>query len=354
MRNSTRHKRLWVWARRRLGVKRDRLKPKRGAVDHVILLDGTNSTLRLGEETNIGLIYQMLASHGQASIYYEAGLQWEDVNSTLDVAIGRGINRQIARAYGYLAARYKPGDRIFLLGFSRGAFAVRSLAGLIDRVGLLQSQHATEREIRQIYRLYRCDPDGQAADHYRTNKCYEDVPIEMVGVFDTVKALGVRLPILWRFSQPAHEFHDLKLGRSVRNGFHALAMDETRLAFNPVLWDTRNVENMSDEPHIEQVWFKGCHGDVGGPPRSLEESRGLINIPLVWMLEKAEDCGLSLPNGWRMVFPCDPTALSVGAWRGWSKLFILRRKRIIGLDPSESRFEDVHRITAKPARGAAE
>lgn len=322
MRNNRRHKRLWVWLRQRLGARRNRLKPHRGSVDHVILLDGTNSTLQSGRETNIGLIYRLLADHGQASIYYEAGLQWEDLNSTVDVAIGRGINRQIARAYGYLAARYRPGDRIFLLGFSRGAFAVRSLAGLIDRVGLLTPQNATEREIRQIYRLYKEDTIGPAAQHYRDAKCYPNVEIEMVGVFDTVKALGLRLPLLWRFSLPSHEFHDLKLGRSVRFGFHALAEHETRIAFDPVLWDTRSTQGDPDAPVIEQMWFAGQHGDIGGPPPRPDATRGRTNIALVWMLGKAETCGLDLPAGWRMRFPCDPTEPPGSGWDGLSKLFL--------------------------------
>lgn len=68
---------------------------------------------------------------------------------------GPGINRQIRRAYGYLASRYRPGDRIFLFGYSRGAFAVRSLAGIMDRVGLLRADQATERNVQLAYRHYR-------------------------------------------------------------------------------------------------------------------------------------------------------------------------------------------------------
>ena len=111
----------------------------RGQVTHVIILDGTMSSLSPGCESNAGLSYKLLSGLGRAelSLYYEAGLQWQDWRTTPDVMMGRGINRQIRRAYGYLASRYKAGDRIFLLGYSRGAYAVRSLAGLIDTDGAI-------------------------------------------------------------------------------------------------------------------------------------------------------------------------------------------------------------------------
>ena len=129
----------------------------KGPVTHVVILDGTMSSLKPGYETNAGITYNLLHAQRGAnlSLYYEAGLQWRDWRSGLDVLMGNGINRQIKRAYGTLAGRYRPGDRIFLIGYSRGAFAVRSLAGVIDRVGLLTPKHATVRGVRQAYRLYR-------------------------------------------------------------------------------------------------------------------------------------------------------------------------------------------------------
>jgi uncharacterized protein (DUF2235 family) len=297
----------------------------------VIILDGTMSSLRAGEETNAGLAYKLLQQAGQSSLYYEAGIQWRDWKSTPDVMMGRGINRQICRAYGYLASRYRPGDRIFLLGFSRGAYAVRSLAGVIDLVGLVRAEAATERNIRQVYRLYRYDPNGTAAKLFSQKYCHPEAPIEMVGVWDTVKALGLRLPLLWRLSAPQHAFHNHELGHSIRHGFHALAHDETRLAYAPVLWSCPE----GWEGSVDQVWFRGTHGDVGGQLGGFFEARPLANIPFVWMLDRAEACGLSLPEGWRARFPENCDAPSVGKWRGWSKLFLLRGPRQIGSDRSE-------------------
>ena len=215
--------------------------PRRGARDHVIVLDGTASSLRPGFESNAGLTYKLLCEERAVSLHYEAGIQWQAWRHTGDVFLGRGINRQIRRAYGYLASRYREGDRIFLMGFSRGAYAVRSLAGIIDRVGLLRAEHATERNIRQVYRLYEFAPDGPSAEVFASRYCHAETPIEMVGVWDTVKALGLRLPGLDHFAEPRHGFHNHHLGRSIRRGYHALAIDETRNAFAPVLWQRLGV-----------------------------------------------------------------------------------------------------------------
>ncbi len=87
---------------------------------------------------------------------------------------------------------------------------------------------------------------------------------------------------------------------------------------------------------VEQVWFRGAHGDIGGQLAGFDPARPLANVPLTWMLSKAEGCGLPLPDGWDARFPCDPQARSVGTWRGWGKVFLLRKRRIVGADPSES------------------
>ncbi|EPX75970.1 DUF2235 domain-containing protein [Salipiger mucosus] len=318
---------------------------RRGSIDHVIILDGTMSTLRPGHESNAGMTFKLLREAHYASVYYEAGGQWRGWRDLRDIVTGRGINRKIKRAYGYLASRYRPGDRIFLLGYSRGAYAVRSLAGMIDRVGLLRAEHATERNIRQIYRHYRQPQPGPAAGAFSLAYCHAGVEIEMLGVWDTVKALGLRLPLLWQLTEGEHAFHNHDLGPVVKRGYQALAMDETREAFAPVLWtvppEHRGV--------VEQVWFRGSHGDVGGQLGGVLASRPLANIPLVWMLDRLEACDVSLPEGWQARFPRDPEAPACGTWTGAGKLFLLRRQREIGLDRSERLHE-----TARSAPDGAE
>lgn len=320
--------------------------------DHVIMLDGTLATLMPGQETNVGMIYRLLRALPKSSgvsLYYEAGVQWHMWSDTAQVATGAGINRQIRRAYGWLASHYRPGDRIFLFGYSRGAFAVRSLAGVIDQIGLLRSDAATERNVRQAYRYYQNAELGAAGHAFGRAFCHERTEIEMIGVFDTVKALGVRLPFLWMWTEPQHEFHSHKLSSIVQHGYQALALDETRAVFAPIIWDTsapREAEG-NWRGRVEQVWFRGAHGDIGGQLGGFAAARPLSNIPLVWMLKKAVDCGLHLPENWQRDLPCDAAAPSVGTLRGWGKAFLLRARRQVGGDPSER----IHPSACQTRRG---
>ncbi len=313
----------------------------RGPVDHVIIIDGTMSSLRDGRESNAGLTFKLISetqdSHS-VSVRYEAGIQWQTWRKTMDVIEGRGINRQIRAAYWFLASRYRPGDRIFLFGYSRGAFAVRSLAAVIDQVGLLRPEHATERSVQVAYRYYERGGDAEACTRFRRLFCHAETPIEMVGVWDTVKALSFRAPIIWQIREKRTRFHNHALGRSIRHGYHALALDETRDAFKPVMWET----TPGWPGHVEQVWFRGNHGDIGGQTGGDDRFRPLSNIPLVWMLSKAEECGLALPEGWRDRFPMDATAPSVSSFRRWGKIFVLRSKRRPGKDQSESIHPSAH------------
>ncbi len=319
----------------------------RGPRTHVIILDGTLSSLERGFETHAGVTYRLCREMGSdVSVYYEAGVQWTGWRSVLDVSMGRGINRQIRRAYGWLATRYRPGDQIFLMGYSRGAYAVRSLAGVIDMVGLLRPECATVRNIRTAYRHYQLTPDTDGARDFSRVHCHETVPVQMVGVWDTVAALGLRLPFAWRWAEARHAFHNHRLGRSVRNGFHALAMDETREVYEPVLWRCPKTW----PGRVEQMWFSGAHGDIGGQLGGFEAARPLANIPLVWMLEQAEGCGLPLPGGWRHRFFTDPQAPSVGTWRSWGKLFLLRERREIGQDWTEAIHPSVSESPAEQSQ----
>lgn len=308
---------------------------ERPAVTHVVILDGTLSSLREQRRSNAGITYELLRelpSSPSLRLRYEEGIQWLTWGSMIDVIAGNGLTRQIRRAYSFIASRYRPGDRIFLFGFSRGAFAVRSLAGVIDQIGLLRPESATERNISRIFRFYRDAPNSREAEHMKRDFCHATTRIEMIGVWDTVKSLGIPYPLLWRLAPRPVEFHTHALGASTHNGFHALALHESRKAFTPVIWESR-----SDwKGRLEQVWFRGSHGDVGGFIGAYDKARPLANIPLVWMLDRAVECGLPLPNGWRHRFPRDAEAPAHGTLRGSSKYFILRRSRHILYDPSES------------------
>jgi len=167
---------------------------------HVVVMDGTLSSLEPGFETNAGLAYQLLKRNAGPGVmlHYQAGLQFDRSNflaSAWSVLTGSGLDWQIQKVYSALASRYQLGDEIFLIGYSRGAFAARSLAGLIDRFGLLRRDQATQRNVSMAYRHYRDGSDALWA--FAKEYCHLDVPITAIGVWDTVKALGLRVPGLW-------------------------------------------------------------------------------------------------------------------------------------------------------------
>lgn len=305
------------------------------ACTHVYIIDGTMSRLVPGEETNTGLLYRLLEELGPRrgqTVGYHPGVQGEGVGKWLSIAAGAGINLAITEAYAALAARYRAGDRIMLFGFSRGAYAVRSLAGFIGRVGLVRCEDATERNIARAFRLYEAATVTDETRAFRAAHCHERVMIEALGVWDTVKALGLPYPVVSRLAPMATEFHDEGLTAEVRNAFQALALDEDRLAYAPMPW------RVSDDwpGRVEQMWFAGTHGDVGGHVWNAPEARPLANIAFRWLVGRAEACGLILPDGWADRFPVDPGAATKGNRSGRARLFWDRAPRIVGACSSEA------------------
>ncbi len=301
---------------------------------HVFILDGTLSRFEEGRETNAGLLYKMLRDQGplrDQTYGYDSGVQGMGFTKWLDVAMGKGINDSILTGYATLASRYRPGDRIMLFGYSRGAYAARSLAGFIGRVGLLAHEHATESKTIQAFRHYEAEKLTLSGRKFANMFCHANVPIEMVGIWDTVRALGLPYPILARLAPMATSFHNDELGPTIRNGFHALAIDEDRVAYEPVVW--KKADGWMGR--MEQAWFAGAHADVGGNVSAKPESRPLSNIPFRWIVEQAQSCGLILPDGWRNKFPIDAAAPALGSSFGNARLFRTRIPRVIGVGYGE-------------------
>jgi len=305
----------------------------------VYIVDGTLSSLAPGRETNAGRLYRLL-TRGRARadliVGYHPGVQGKGPGRWLRAASGLGINDAICEGYARIASRYRPGDRIYLFGYSRGAYAVRSLAGLIDRVGLLRADAAIERRVQRAFRHYE-GGDPAVVRAFARRHCHPAAAVEMIGAWDTVKALGLPYPLLSRIHPMATEFHDHALGPQVRNGFQALALDEDRTAFRPVMW--RCAPGWTGR--LEQVWFPGAHGDIGGQLEGMARARPLANIPLVWMLERAQACGLPLPADWRDGLATDPAAPMLGAHRGLARLFLLRARRRVGSGDGEDLHDSV-------------
>lgn len=325
------------------------MESSRPPICQVVLLDGTFASLTEGRRSSIARIRALLdgeygANPAPVRLYYEPGQQWEAWRDLPQLAMGVGLERSICAAYAWLAREWRPGNPLFFFGYSRGAFGVRSLAGMINHVGLLKPAHATRANIQRAWDHYRMGGHGGVKQRLDPALCHASVPIRMIGVFDTVTVLGLRLPLLWMLTEPRFRFHDSHLGAEVEHGVQALALDETRAAFQPVIWDSTGTAGQ-----VEQMWFRGCHPDVGGQLSGLEYARPLANIPLVWMMSRAESFGLPLPLGWEAHFPCDATAPSVGSWRSWGKAFLARAPRLAGADPSEALHPSVPRPYTGPA-----
>jgi uncharacterized protein (DUF2235 family) len=316
--------------------------------NHVYIIDGTLSSLDDGRKTHAGRLYRLLSESGPRaaqSVGYHPGVQGRGWRKWLCAATGDGLNQAILDGYAAIASRYRPGDRIFLFGYSRGAYAVRSIAGLIDQVGLLRQNQAVTRRIKRAFSYYQAETISPGAAVFRERHCHESVEIEMIGAWDTVKALGPPYPILSRLAPMAVEFHNDALGHHIRAGYHALALDEDRTAFTPVMW--RRAPGWNGQ--LEQVWFPGAHGDVGGDRGSAVGTLPLTLQSFRWMLSRAEQHGLILPEGWERRFPCDPLAPMVGAHRGLGKLFLLREPREVGARDGEALHESViARMRAMP------
>lgn len=223
-------------------------------------------------------------------VFYDWGIgsYYEQV---LGGATGKGLNKNIMDDYRYIVQNYQPGDEIFLFGFSRGAYTVRSLSGLIYNCGILKRPDA--RLIEEAFEHYKKPgysyaPDGEKSIAFREAHSHKSRNIKFVGVWDTVGALGIPISFLGLLDKK-DEFYDTKIGPNVDIARHAMAIDEVRSDFEPTIWDPR--ENLD----LKQVWFAGVHSNIGGSYAPDKQTGGLLSdIPLEWMMQQAAEAGLVL------------------------------------------------------------
>jgi len=269
----------------------------------VICCDGTWNTPDQDADgvprpTNVSRLAAAVADEGpdgsEQLTYYGTGVGAEGcwLRRAFDGATGWGLSRNLLDAYAFLVSHYEPGDELFLFGFSRGAFTVRSLGGLINNSGILKPPH--ERLIERAYDLYRArskrsHPRSAESELFRKTYAWQDkTSIKYIGVWDTVGALGN--PLIFGFlSGRLHRFHDAELSSTVENAYHAMAVDEKRKHFAPTLWKR---QDDSDQQSVEQRWFIGVHSDVGGGTAK----PGLSDLALEWVAERARQCGLGISD----------------------------------------------------------
>ncbi len=254
----------------------------RADADTVTNIEKIARTIQTDPSRAGGMPQQVLYLAGVGTAGYRA-------DRLLGGAFGLGLFANVKTAYRWLALNYEADDEIFVLGFSRGAYTARSIAGMIGRVGLLRGEALVDGKLGEACDRYRLretpKPEWSSPEAFREEYCHDAVPIRFLGVFDTVGALGVPGAVRRR-----HQFHDVRLGSAVVSARQALAIDEPRMKFEPCLW-MRPVPEW--EPgRIKQVWFEGAHSDVGGGYAGKE--CGLSDTALLWMAAEAQEQGLVL------------------------------------------------------------
>jgi uncharacterized protein (DUF2235 family) len=268
----------------------------------VICLDGTGNQARAKGDTNVVRLFSMLdlTDPGKQVGYYDPGVgtfsdaaAWSPLGKKLSrllgLAFGTGLRANLAEAYLFLMRHWEPGDRIYLFGFSRGAYAARALAGLLATVGILRP--GSENLVPYAIAVYTRSKAYERQDwrflyefanlFSREVDSRQAVPIAFVGLWDSVKAAGIlRWELKWPFTR--------KL-RTVERVRHAVSIHEKRRPYGEYL-----VTPANSRQRVEQVWFGGVHSDVGG---TFEDDPRLSTIALAWVTEGAREAGVLLTPG---------------------------------------------------------
>jgi uncharacterized protein (DUF2235 family) len=271
----------------------------------VVCFDGTNNEFGK-EHTNVIRLVQVIdRDPARQRLYYDAGVGTlpetgfflpavKTVSCWLGLGFGLGFSRKVKDAYAYLMDVWEPGDRVFLFGFSRGAYAARVLAGMLHAMGLLprgnhnmipytlryfqrmEGQHDTQHKVSADWRAF-CDQfrrtfarpfeSGDDSRHFR---------VHFLGVWDTVSSVG------WVVDPK--NFPHTAWNPSIEHFRHAVSIDERRAFFR------QNLFNPAKGQDAMELWFAGVHCDVGG---GYERENGrLWWEPFWWMLGEAEKEGL--------------------------------------------------------------
>jgi uncharacterized protein (DUF2235 family) len=260
----------------------------------IVCCDGSWRTLASKYPSNVIKLAQAVRRRDGRKVaqvvYYREGVGANN-KSRLGGMLGLGLDADIMSAYTFLALNYEPGDEVLLFGFSRGAYTARSLAGLIHCSGLVSREHM--RKIPEAFELYRdrsVRPGSPEVVRFRKDHG-DRIPIEVLGCWDTVGALGIPFKIpgfdMGELYNNRFAFHDTCINRSVKHAFHAKAIDEIRSVFEVTPMTTCGYGGRV----VEEAWFPGDHSCVGG---GKEEKAPLANRCLIWMLERMEAHGVNL------------------------------------------------------------
>lgn len=247
---------------------------------------------------------------------------------------GTGLIKRIVRGYTFISRHYEPGDKIHIVGFSRGAYTARALAGLIVSQGLLSNKFprgdeaayklgaqawyryrkagAEKRNVfAQLAEAVQDLPSFLRSEPVKESDFIRTVDIATVAVWDTVGSLGIpEYDIQTNTLVDAFRFADIKLSARVGHGIHALALDEQRLLFTPTFWEKA--------PNVTQLVFPGAHADVGGGYPTQNRESGLSDGALLWMIEQLTANGVLFSDAVKDIKP----DASAPAHKEWKKIAV--------------------------------
>ncbi|KAH0586678.1 hypothetical protein H2248_007895 [Termitomyces sp. 'cryptogamus'] len=318
--------------------------PTHSACTLVLCFDGTGDQFD-SDNSNIVQFFTMLKKDDREKqmVYYQAGIGTytspkiatplgAKTSKILDEMIAWNLDAHVMGGYEFLMQNYKAGDRICIFGFSRGAYTARSLAGMVHKVGLLPA--CNHQQVPFAYKMFtRVDEIGWQQSNMFKKAFSVDVPIEFIGVWDTVNSVGLiprRLPFTTS-------------NTIVRTFRHAISLDERRAKFKANLWNRPNDKEAkmgikgqtpdvsehqqhdhspikktfqyADHPEratdVEEVWFAGCHCDVGGGSVANGTPHTLARIPLRWMIRECfkADTGIMFMSESLKTLGLDPASL---------------------------------------------
>ena len=303
----------------------------------VIFSDGTGNQLKAKGNTNIVRLHSMTQETSTQLRFYDPGVGTEgspraltgigrSATKILGLAFGYGVKRNVVEAYTFIMHTWQPGDRIYMFGFSRGAYTVRALAGMLRVIGLLRpgQENLIPYALKLFWKGHGKNIDWDLVKEFtgqfsRTDFPKWGKPVTYVGLWDTVKAVGwfrrrLQLPYT-------------RLLKSVNVIRHACSLDEWRAQFKAYI--VSEDELNKPERDIKEVWFAGVHSDVGG---TFEPEHRLADITLQWIASEAIASGLDVDDEAFGFFKDLPTEFACGEvhkmGKSWAVTGISRRKVI--------------------------
>lgn len=277
----------------------------------ILLCDGTSNEIK-ADRTNVLRLFQAAIKSDEDIVFYDPGVGtvgaysnwsrwWVKAKEIMGLAFGKGLDDNVLDAYHFLVNNWREGDRIYLFGFSRGAYTVRVLAGLIYTIGILKPQQGNlKRYTLQTLKQASIKGDFDTLGIYQETLERKPVEIEFLGIWDTVGSVFLWIKGWFRI----HNIGYTRRNHAVKTIRHALAIDERRRFFRHQDWKphqkhTTYLPHQSEfydgdfpDQDVEEVWFAGVHGDSGGGYRDADSQ--VPKIAFEWLAREAQHAGMAI------------------------------------------------------------